>query len=176
MIVSWKSLAALLAAGVLLASAAAQSFPIEKIAASVSLIHGPVNGLLIQRSGETLAIYGDPRPEPVMARHVLFTHHRRDVVWAGRRLVEQGAKAVAPEAEKALFADVGPFWERYRTARFHDYANQSSRIVAEPVPLSRTVRDGDTIDWQGLTIGVMGSPGNTPGAVSYLVEIDGKPI
>ena len=143
MIMSRKFLA-LAAAGVSLASAAETS-PVEKIAAGVSVVRGPVNGLLIQRSGETLAIYGDPRPEPVMARHVLFTHHRRDVVWAGRRLVEQGAKAVAPEAEKALFADVGPFWERYRTARFHDYANQSSRIVAEPVPLSRTVRDGDTI-------------------------------
>jgi glyoxylase-like metal-dependent hydrolase (beta-lactamase superfamily II) len=98
------------------------------------------------------------------------------VVWAGRRLVEQGAEAVAPETEKALFADVEAVWEHYRTARFHDYANQSSRILAEPIPLSRTVRGGDTIGWQDLTIGVMDTPGYTRGAVSYLVEIDGKRI
>src|SRR5882762_7650012 len=176
MIMSWKSLAALLAAAVLIASAAAQSYPVEKIAAGVTVVRGPSNGVLIQRNGDTLAIYGDPRPKPVKAGQVLFTHHRRDVVWAGRRLVEQGSKAVAPEAEKALFADIGPFWERYKTARFHDYANQSSRILAQPIPLSRTVRDGNTIDWQGLAIRVMETPGYTRGAVSYLVEIDGKRI
>src|SRR5712692_2090248 len=170
MIMSRKFLA-LAAAGVLLASAA-ETFPVEKIAAGVSVVRGPVNGVLIQRNGDTLAVYSDPRPEPAQASQVLLTHHRRDVVWAGRRLVEQGAKAVAPEAEKALFTGVGAFWQRYKTARFHDYANQSSRILAEPIPLSRTVRDGDTIDWQGLTIRVIETPGYTRGAVSYLVEID----
>jgi glyoxylase-like metal-dependent hydrolase (beta-lactamase superfamily II) len=174
MIMSWKSLI-LLIAGVLPASTA-EKFPVEKITAGVSVVRGPVNGVLIQRNGNTLAIYGDPRPKPVKANQVLFTHHRRDVVWAGRKLVEQGAKAVAPEAEKALFADVGPFWDHYKTARFHDYANQSSRILAEPVTLSRTVRDGDTVDWQGLAIQVIETPGYTRAAVSYLVEIDGKRI
>ena len=91
-------------------------------------------------------------------------------------MVEHGAEAVAPEAEKALFTEVGQFWERYRTARFHDYANQSSRILAEPIPLAKTVRGGDTIDWQGLAIRVIETPGYTRGAVSYLVEIDGKRI
>jgi hypothetical protein len=36
---------------------------------------------------------------------------------------------VAQEVEKALFTDVGDFWSRYRTARFHDYENQSSRFL-----------------------------------------------
>jgi glyoxylase-like metal-dependent hydrolase (beta-lactamase superfamily II) len=173
---SWKSLAALLVSGVPLASATSQPYALEKIAASVTVVRGPVNGVLIQRNGDTLAIYGDPRPKPVAASQVLFTHHRRDVAWAGRRLVEQGTKAVAPEMEKALFAGVSSFWERYKTARFHDYANQSSRILAEPIPLSRTVRGGDAIEWQRLTIRVIETPGYTRGAVSYLVEIDGKRI
>jgi glyoxylase-like metal-dependent hydrolase (beta-lactamase superfamily II) len=170
----WKSVI-LFTAGATVAAAAAP-FGVEKITADVSVVRGPVNAVLIQRNGETLTIYGDPRPEPAKARQVLFTHHRRDVVWAGRRLVEWGAEAVAPEAEKALFTDVGPFWEDYRMARFHDYANQSSRILAEPIPLAKTVRGGDTIDWQGLTIRVMKTPGYTRGAVSYLVENDGKRI
>src|SRR5678815_2747095 len=106
-----RTFLALFAAGALLAPAAAQSWPVEKIAASVFVVRGPVNGVLIQRNGDTLAIYGDPRPKLVSASQVLFTHHRRDVAWAGRRLVEHGAKAVAPEAEKALFTEVGPFWE-----------------------------------------------------------------
>lgn len=175
MILSWRSLV-LLATGASPAPAAAKPIPVETITASVSVVRGSVNGVLMQRHGESLAIYGDPRPEPGKARQVLFTHHRRDVAWAGRRLVEQGAEAVAPEAEKALFTDVGQFWEHYRTARFHDYANQSSRILAEPIPLAKTVRGNDSIDWQGLKIRVMETPGYTRGAVSYLVEIDGQRI
>ena len=172
---SWKSWV-LFAATMPVAASAAQPFPVERITADVSVVYGPVNGVLIQRNGETLTVYGDPRPEPAKARQLLFTHHRRDVVWAGRRLVERGTEAIAPEAEKALFTDVGQFWEHYRMARFHDYANQSSRILAEPIPLARTVRGGDTIEWQGLTVRVMETPGYTRGAVSYLFEIDGKRI
>lgn len=148
----------------------------ETIAAGVRVVHGPVNGVIIDRNGQTLAIYGDPRPSPAHASMVLFTHHRREVAWAGRSLAAQGAQSVGPAAEEALFNDVGAFWKRYRTARFHDYANQSSRILAEPIPLTRTVRGGDTVDWQGLAIHVMDSPGYTRGAVSYLFEAGGKRI
>ena len=123
-------------------------------------MRGPVNGVLIERNGETLAVYGDPRPQPARAKMVLFTHHRRDVVWAGREMVGKGAAAVAPEAEKELFTDVAEFWEQYRTKRFHDYANQSSRILAEPMAIARTVRDGDSIEG----IQVMETPGYTRGA------------
>ncbi|MBZ5596302.1 MAG: MBL fold metallo-hydrolase [Acidobacteriia bacterium] len=170
---SWKLLVPLIGSVLL---APAQPSQVEKISASVSVVHGPVNGVVIERNGEVLAIYGDPRQKPVRAKQVLFTHHRRDVAWGGRQLVEGGAEAVAPEAEKALFNDVAQFWEHYRTARFHDYANQSSRILAEPIPLARTVRGGDTIDWHGLTIEVIETPGYTRGAVSYLLEVDGKRI
>jgi glyoxylase-like metal-dependent hydrolase (beta-lactamase superfamily II) len=167
---------ALLALVSKLARGAESPYPIEKVSDSVSVLHGAVNGVLIQHNGERLAIYGDPRPEPAKVRRVLFTHHRRDVVWAGRRQVERGAEAVAPDAEKALFSGARQFWESYRTGRFHDYANQSSRIVAEPIALSQTVRGGDVINWQGLAIRVIDTPGYTRGAISYLVEVDGKRI
>ena len=159
-----------------LAPLVAKQLPIENVGASVSVVRGPVNGVLIQRNGAVLAIYGDPRSQPGNAQQVLFTHHRRDVVWAGRQLVDRGAEAVAPEAEKALFTSVDDFWTRYRTARFHDYENQSSRVLVEPIRLARTVRDGDQIDWQGITIRVMATPSYTRGAVSYLIEVDGKRI
>ncbi|MBZ5564904.1 MAG: MBL fold metallo-hydrolase [Acidobacteriia bacterium] len=145
---------------------------IEQITPSIAVVHGPVNGVLIARPGATLAVYGDPRDVPAVAKMVLFTHHRRDVVWAGRGMVRQGAMAVAPEAEKDLFTGVAGFWNQYQTARFHDYANQSSRILAEPMALGRTVRGGDTVE--GLQ--VMDTPGYTRGAVSYLIETEGRRI
>ena len=84
---------------------------IEKIAPHLSVVSGPVNGVLLERDGKTIAIYGDPRPKPARVSTVFFTHHRRDVVWAGRALVAQGAQAVAPEAEKDKFTGVAEFWE-----------------------------------------------------------------
>jgi glyoxylase-like metal-dependent hydrolase (beta-lactamase superfamily II) len=165
----------LLAVGLPLMSAAAP-FSVEKVAAGISVVRGPVNGVLIERGGHRLAVYGDPRPHPAAVEQVLFTHDRRDVVWAGRALVAHGAQGVAPDAEKAEFTDVASFWDHYRTARFHDYANQSSRILSEPIPLSRTVREGDTINWRGIAIRVMETRGYTRGAVSYLMEAGGKRI
>jgi glyoxylase-like metal-dependent hydrolase (beta-lactamase superfamily II) len=153
---------------------AAQGAPptIQKIAAGISVAPGPVNGVLVEHNGETIAVYGDPRPQPARAKMVLFTHHRRDVVWAGREMVLKGAAGVAPEAEKNLFSNVAEFWEQYKTRRFHDYANQSSRILAEPLPIARTVREGDSVEG----IQVMETPGYTRGAVSYLIVADGKRI
>lgn len=49
-------------------------------------------------------------------------------------------------------------------------------FLAEPIPLAKTVRGGDTINWHGLTIRVMETPGYTRGAVSHLVEIESKRI
>ena len=160
------------AAAALSENSARGSSAVEPIAPGVSVVHGPVNGVLIDKQGETLAIYGDPREAPATIKTVLFTHHRRDVAWAGRELVRRGAQAVAPEAEKELFTGVAAFWDQYRSKRFHDYANQSSRILGEPLPLTRTVRGGDLIEG----IQVIDTPGYTRGAVSYLIESAGKRI
>jgi glyoxylase-like metal-dependent hydrolase (beta-lactamase superfamily II) len=85
--------------------------PEIQLTPSLRILRAAVNGALIERGGRQLAIYGDPRPEPVQVEQVLFTHHRRDVVWAGRRLVERGAKAVVPAAEQnAIVIQAG--WNR----------------------------------------------------------------
>ena len=150
--------------------------PEIQLTSSVTVLRGAVNGVLVERSGKKLAVYGDPRTEPSQAEHVLFTHHRRDVAWAGRGLVERGAKAVAPAAEAELFSGVNEFWQGYETSRFHDYAQQSTKIFAEPLTVAQTVREGGGIEWEGLRFEVLDTPGYTRGAVSYLAEIDGERI
>ena len=144
----------------------------ERITSSVSVERGPVNGVLITRNGKTLAVYGDPRQNSVHAEKVLFTHHRRDVAWAGRAMVERGAEALYPAAEEQLFTGVREFWVKY--SQFHDYASQSSKVLATPVHAGRGVRGGDHVAWNGLDIEVRDTPGYTRGAVSYLLVADGK--
>ncbi len=155
-------------------SGAAERITTEKVTTSISVIHGPVNGVLIARSGKTLVVYGDPRAKKVRVDKVLFTHYRRDVAWAGTGMVQQGAEAIYPAAEEQLFTGVQAFWAGY--SQFHDYADQSSKVLASPVQAGRRVRGGDHVAWNGFDIEVRDTPGYTRAAVSYLLLADGKRI
>jgi glyoxylase-like metal-dependent hydrolase (beta-lactamase superfamily II) len=149
---------------------------VENVGNNLTVVHGAVNGALLQKQGKVLAFYGDPRAHPDAADMVLFTHHRRDVVWAGRALVEQGAKAVVPAQESNLFDQVESYWSKFQQARIHDYAQQTTKILRESLPVTKTVRGGETILWEGVSIRVLDTPGYTRGAITYLLPQDGKTI
>ncbi len=142
----------------------------------IRLLSGPVNGAAITRDNTNLVFYGDPNGELAAAEKVLFTHHRRDVVWAGRTLAEQGAKVVAPVVESIYFDGAEEFWERFQTERFHDYAQQSTKILADALPIDEPARGGRAVNWRGIAIEVLDTPGYTRGSVSYLVELGGKRV
>lgn len=139
----------------------------------LSVVPGAINGVCIERSGHRLVIYGDPKQRWKTADMVLFTHSRRDVVWAGQSLLQNGARCVAPAGEVDQFTGVEKFWTEFWDKRFHDYGQQSTKVPATPMRVDRAVRDGDVIDMQGLAIRVLDTPGYTRGAVSYFVEVDG---
>lgn len=145
-------------------------------AASLELIPGPVNGVILTLGNHRLAIYGDPRPAPPPADQVLLTHFRRDVCWAARELSRRGATVIAPATESKLIADPESFWRSFEQARFHDYAMLNSRVLTEPLPVERIVRGGERIAWRGLEIEVLDTPGYSPGAVSYLFTAGNRRI
>ena len=147
-----------------------------QISDRLTVVRGPVNGALLESNGKALVFYGDPRDEPMRADVVLFTHHRRDVAWAGQRLVEAGAEAYVPANEKELFDDVEAFWNGFTNNQFHDYYQITTKVLTKSIPVARAVRGGDVIDWEGVGIHVLDTPGYTTGAVSYLVETGGKKI
>jgi glyoxylase-like metal-dependent hydrolase (beta-lactamase superfamily II) len=161
---------------ILVAAFAAESGAgnVRKLSPHVSVCRGSVNGAFIERDGQFLVIYGDPDTLLNKADKVLFTHSRRDVVWAGRRLVENGAESVVPQKEVDSFAKVDDFWSAFTKGRFHDYAQQPTKILTEPLSVSRTVSGGDTIKWKDTSIAVLDTPGYTRGAVSYFLDIDGR--
>jgi glyoxylase-like metal-dependent hydrolase (beta-lactamase superfamily II) len=136
-------------------------------------LEGPVNGLLL---ADRVLVYGDAGARLKSVSHVLFTHARRDVVWAGARLVKGGAMSIVPERERALFDDPAAFWAAYETQRFHDYSQVNTKVLRQPLPVSRTVRGGDLLDLDGVRVEVIDTPGYTRGAVSYWIEIGGARI
>ncbi|HEX8985551.1 MAG TPA: MBL fold metallo-hydrolase [Bryobacteraceae bacterium] len=139
----------------------------------VRFLPGPVNGLLI--AGKIL-IYGDAGSRVKSASHVLFTHARRDVAWAGAPLVASGAVSVVPARERALFENPASFWGAYEEGRFHDYSQVNTKVLREPMRVSRAVKGGDVLNLDGVKVEVIDTPGYTRGAVSYWIEIGGKRI
>ncbi len=144
----------------------------ENLSPSVRLLPGPVNGVSIERNGRTLLVYGDPSGTVEEADMVLFTHARRDVVWAGTDPVERGGKAVVPAAEADSFTKAEAFWQGFVTARFHDYHQQTTKVPVAPLRIDQTVENGDILRWQDLSLRVLETPGYSRGAVSYLLEVD----
>ena len=143
---------------------------------SLTFLPGAVNGALIERGEATLIVYGDPQGTVESTDAVLLTHHRRDVVWAARALVEGGAPATVPAGEIDHFTRVDEYWTWFKEERFHDYAQQTTKILARPLAVDRMVSGGDTFTWQDLTFQVLETPGYTRDAVSYVVDLDGQTV
>jgi glyoxylase-like metal-dependent hydrolase (beta-lactamase superfamily II) len=158
---------------ILSALLAAASVQAAALPASVRFLPGPVNGMLI---GDKVLVYGDPTSRVKNVSHVLFTHARRDVVWAGAPLVRGGAAAIVPHNERALFENPASFWEAYEKQRFHDYSQVNTKVLREPMRATRAVRAGERLDLDGVAVEVIDTPGYTRGAVSYLIETGGKRI
>jgi glyoxylase-like metal-dependent hydrolase (beta-lactamase superfamily II) len=120
--------------------------------------------------GRTTAIYGLPDRAPDVSR-VLLTHARRDVMPRAAQV-----EVVVPAAERDLFENPQQFWQRLEKERFHDYAQKGTKVPIHPVSVARAVSGGDSLDHEGIAIRVIATPGYTPGAVSYLIEVGGKRI
>lgn len=148
----------------------------DELSAHLRVHEGPVNQAVIGTNDESVAVYSAPELPASDIKTVLFTSHRRDVVTAAEAVIAAGAKVVAAEAERELIETPETFWDSFWTSRFHDYAQQSTKILTRPLDVSRWVKDGDTLDAGGVTFRVLDTPGFTRGAVSYVAEIDGAKI
>ncbi len=144
----------------------------QQLSQSVRVISGAVNGVSIERYGRKLVVYGDPKEELKESEVVLFTHFRRDVIWAGRKLVENGSQAVAPYQERDYFTNPASFWQDFFQSRYNDAQNQTTKIGILPVNVVHFVKGGELFRWQDLDIKVLSTPGYTRGSVSYIIDID----
>lgn len=146
----------------------------EQITPRISLNSGPVNQVVIRTSGGNIAVYGSDETNGIST--VLLTHHRRDVVQAAQALIDAKAKVVAPVAEEALIAKPQEFWDAFTKKRYHDYQQQSTKILTRAINADRWVKEGDAFPIEGVTFRAIDTPGYTRGAVTYIAEIDGKKI
>ena len=142
--------------------------------ATLHLQEGAVNGVLIEKDGHRLSVYGWQADDVSNIERVLLSHGRRDVLWKAASLIDAGAMATAPNRERFGLENAVEFWKNFRTARFHDYAQQTTKIATESVAIDQWVNDGDSVEWRQLKFAVLETPGFTRGSVSYIVPLDGR--
>ncbi len=148
----------------------------EEVTAHVSFLPGPVNGVVVGDKAESVAVYSVTESRTRGVSTVLLTSHRRDAVTAAEVAIAAGATVIAPEAERELIETPNLFWDSFWTKRFHDYAQQSTKILTSPLKVDRYVNNDDTFDAGGVAFRVLETPGFTRGAVSYIVDIDDKRV
>lgn len=131
------------------------------LAAQVRVTRGPVNSIALPEGHAIYCASG--------AKTVLATDARRDVLWAAG-----GAALIVPAGEADAVTGAAAFWPAFRSGRFHDYSQQSTKLPEQARPAARTVRGGDKLRIGGLDVAVLDTPGYTPGAVTYLFDSGGK--
>jgi len=106
---------------------------------------------------------------------VLITHHHRDQVQGLCKLQDYDFRVTVPAAEAHFFEDVGSFWKNVKI-----YINYNCRshwnTIRSGIRVDEKVKGGDVINWNGIELKVVETPGHTDNAVSYLAEIDGRRV
>lgn len=106
---------------------------------------------------------------------VLVTHHHRDQVQGLAELDEYPFQLVVPAGEAFLFENVEQFWNGIEMNHGFNCSGDYNSLRRN-VRVDRKVSGADEINWQGLVIKVLHTPGNTSDSVSYAAEIDGRKI
>ena len=148
----------------------------DKLSSRVVIRTGVVNSAIIRGAKQTAVVYGASEDSPPKADWVLLPHHRRDVVWAAESLIENGSKVIAPEAERALIETPEQYWGEFQQKRFHDYAQQTTKVLARGIKVDRWISEGDTSDLGEVVLEVLETPGFTRGSVSYVARSEERTI
>ena len=107
---------------------------------------------------------------------VLFTHHHREQLQGANRLAGTGARIAAPEAERALFEEPARFRKlQVSLGDAHTIHGASYvRPPVDPIHVDRALGTNEIFPWRGFTLRCLGTPGNSPGGLTYLLERDGR--
>lgn len=141
-----------------------------QLSPGLKVFPGTINRALIGAEDARLAVYGVP-PGHEIQGPIFLTHGRRDAIPVD---LPADVDVLAPLEEKPFLAEPEKFWQDFATGRFHDYAQQSTKILAEAIPVRQWMQDGEIMTFHGVRFRVLATPGYTRGALSYLAEIDGK--
>jgi glyoxylase-like metal-dependent hydrolase (beta-lactamase superfamily II) len=107
---------------------------------------------------------------------VVFTHHHREQCQGAPRLAGTDAKFAAPEDERRLFEE--PMHFRRMDVRLNDpftiHGSSYVRPPIRPIRLDKTFATGESFLWKQHVFSCLATPGNSPAAMTYQVELNGR--
>ena len=127
---------------------------------------GPVNAVIV---GRDLAVYSAGKTN---VRKVLLTGFRRDSIGT----IPSKATVSAPASEAHLLTNPEDFWSTHENARFHDYAQKSTKVPTRALLNVQAVTPGAELGSSAVKVRAIETPGYTSGGVSYVIEAGGKRI
>jgi glyoxylase-like metal-dependent hydrolase (beta-lactamase superfamily II) len=109
---------------------------------------------------------------------VLLTHHHREQCQGAPRLAGTLAKLAAPEGERRLLEE--PLHFRRMEVRLNDpftiHGSSYVRPPIRPLRLDKTLQPGESFVWKQLEIFCLPTPGNSPAALTYQVQLNGRQL
>lgn len=147
----------------------------DRVSAQLSVHFGAVNRVQLGAGPESAWIYQPASLDGAGTGRLLLTHSRRDVL---PRNLDQFSEwdVLAPTAERSMFESPNSFWTAFRDKRFHDYEQQSTKVLERAFPVDRWVTEGDRLSIGDITLEVWDTPGYTRGSISYVGSVDGKRV
>lgn len=107
---------------------------------------------------------------------VVFTHHHREQCQGAPPLEGRGARIAAPAAERELLETPTHF--RRMNVRLGDpHTIHGASYVRPPVQAVRVDRgltNNESFVWRGHELRCLSTPGNSPGAMSFELTLEGK--
>jgi len=108
---------------------------------------------------------------------ILFTHYHRDQTCGARAFAARGAKLFVPAEEKDCFAAPAAWWNDpkwfWRVSRTY---RPDHLLPIEPLPVHGELAEAEELQLGPVRVKVLITPGHTDGAVSLLVEADGRRV
>jgi glyoxylase-like metal-dependent hydrolase (beta-lactamase superfamily II) len=157
---------------------------VAKLSEHLLVYRGPINVGIVRNGAKALLVdCGDGRVAEALSAAgvtsvdlVLFTHHHRDQACGAWSLAAKGARLGVPAAEREYFENVAAYWNDPRN-RWHLYnVHPHHLMLAEPVRVDMTLAAGETFTWGPAALRVLSTPGHTDGAISYVVDVDGRRV
>jgi glyoxylase-like metal-dependent hydrolase (beta-lactamase superfamily II) len=156
---------------------------LETVTDHVSIYRDVVNVGIVRKNGKTLLIDSGEASILQAAKElnlgsidrVLYTHYHRDQCSGAARLKKAGVKIDVPASEAHFFDRATEFWLEADSI-LDDRMNFRPEIMVlrESVATDRKLQPGEVLNWEGIPIRVLATPGHTAGSLTYLVDVDGK--
>ncbi|NQU21265.1 MAG: MBL fold metallo-hydrolase [Candidatus Nealsonbacteria bacterium] len=158
---------------------------VTELSEHLAVYHGPINVGIVRDGPRALLIdCGDGTVTGALPKlgikkvvQVVFTHHHRDQACGAYDLAAGGTRIGVPKAERELFANPTSYWNDEKKLWCVSASYRPSPLtLTEPLKVDEAYSDGDELTFGPAKIRVLDTPGHTNGAVSYLVEVDGKRV